>query len=393
MLFEEGEAYNHTDFHHFGWCPLFGKIPEFYISDVDYLLNQIITIIDESRKIWINSANLKNISEYPEWKLKKATELWFCLVTNFEFLFINRKYSKDTIEEETKYTIDSIKHLIISDITLITDAEILSIFTIYKATAALDFFYNQLVFYDDIDNAYLHLPIKLHVANLLLVQAKKIATQTHGEIKKGKPNKNESGKQVTNIFRWAKGTWEISYDGNTIHIPDRLGLWSIRYLLKQPGEKIHVNKLIHEQSNAGERKELIKKRAEKIEFKDVNESNSEDTGIDTEALNNYRKRLQELKIEMEEAEKDGNEAELNELQKENDKITACIKASVNKNGRLRELNSQVENNRSAVKNRINGALTLIKKEDSSLFKHLNTYIKRGTHCSYTFTEAPPWITD
>lgn len=219
ILFEdEGEAYNHTDFHHFGWCPLFGKIPEFYISDVDYLLNQITTIIDESRKIWINSTNLKNISEYPEWKLKKATELWFYLVTNFKFLFINLKYTINTIEEEANYIIDLIRHLIISDITLITDAEILSIFTIYKATAALDFYHNELVFDNDVDNAYLHLPKQVHVANLLLVQAKKIAKRQE-ETKRNvylQSGKNQSSTTYS-VNKWSD--IQISLiDNDTIHI-------------------------------------------------------------------------------------------------------------------------------------------------------------------------------
>lgn len=181
------EEYNHTDFHHFDWCPLLGVIPEKYDDRIDKSIPQIIRIIDESRKIFINSADIKNISEFPEWKLKLTREIWLWLLTNYQFIFINREYAISTIEEETKYIIDSIRHLVIYDIKLITDAEILAIFTIFKVTDALDF-YSAMLYYDDIDGTYIeHMPKYVHEVILLFAQAKK-KTQKREEIRKDVEN-------------------------------------------------------------------------------------------------------------------------------------------------------------------------------------------------------------
>ena len=210
------------------------------------------------------------------------------------------------------------------------------------------------------------------------------------DISQGQPESERQSKD--NVFRWCGGTWEITFDGKTIRPPDSNGLRYIHHLLTLHKE-IHVSELIKVIPDTQRKRSLLEKGG-KVGLEDgLNESTSDDS-IDATALKQYKERLIELGNDIKRLKDSGSELELKELQKESDQISTHLKAATGKKGRPRKLLNQEERWRQSVKSSINDALTVIKKNYPSLYKHFKTEqtIRLGVYCSYSPQKVISWIT-
>ncbi len=107
--------------------------------------------------------------------------------------------------------------------------------------------------------------------------------------------------QAENVFRWCNGTWQIKFDGSTIHPPDRKGLRYIHHLLANPSKEISTSELIKVIPDT-QGKRLLRKRGEGVLVEDGLNEPTSDNSIDEMALKQYRERLVEIDAAIKDAE-------------------------------------------------------------------------------------------
>jgi len=179
--------------------------------------------------------------------------------------------------------------------------------------------------------------------------------------------------------------WNLRYDQTTIHLRDAKGLRYIAYLLAHPGERFHVLELMAavegqggaNLSNAGSGVQTLA-----ADFKTSSDLGNAGPTHDLRARKDYRRRLHELRDELEEARRFNDLGRVEKLQKETEFITAEIAAASGLHGRSRKTADHVERARSMVSKRIRATIAKIHQRQSSLGYHLTTCIKTGYFCAY-----------
>src|SRR6202040_1460374 len=93
-----------------------------------------------------------------------------------------------------------------------------------------------------------------------------------------------------------------SHDGPTFRLRDAKGLHYIAYLLARPGQRIHVYDLIEAvEGSAANGRTTIHTGSEDLEI--VREIGGPGPSIDARARSEYRARLRDLHVEVDEAER------------------------------------------------------------------------------------------
>jgi tetratricopeptide (TPR) repeat protein len=139
------------------------------------------------------------------------------------------------------------------------------------------------------------------------------------------------------------------------------GLLYLRYLIDQPGREAHVLELVgveHQTGDAG-------------------------TVLDPRAKAEYRQRLDDLKEELEEAERFGDRGRVARAQEEIEAIAEQLAGAVGLGGRDRRAASDVERARVNVQRRLKDAIDRISAADAGLGRYLGASIKTGIYCSYS----------
>lgn len=111
---------------------------------------------------------------------------------------------------------------------------------------------------------------------------------------------------------------------------------------------------------------------------------------DAQARSAYRRRLEDLQAEMEEAERFNDPARATKAQAEINFITGELAAAYGVRGHARNTHDAAEKTRKAVTNRIRAALAQIQKQHPALWRHLFAAIKTGTFCSYRPEHQTLW---
>ncbi len=168
-------------------------------------------------------------------------------------------------------------------------------------------------------------------------------------------------KQQRNTFSFSGDVWELSFNNISIKLKDAKGLHDIRKLIAQPNETFHCLDLM----------EAV-----------VNETNTT-AAIDHKAKSDYKKRIRELQIELEEAEALHQMERIDTLREEYDRILDHLSQSLGLSGKSRTIGSTLEKARSAVTWRIRSVIKKIETLHPDLGKHLSKSIKTGTYCSYS----------
>ena len=215
---------------------------------------------------------------------------------------------------------------------------------------------------------------------------------------------DKMSKTQCNIFRWAGGTWEITYEGETIRPTDSKGLRYIHYLMHHPGKQIPVLELVQIWVSSGKAKQSLIEKGRNAEIEGLNESDSEEDSInklsikkhkeddvtDSLSVEEYERCLSYLREQEESAKLSGNVGELAEIQEKINKVEKELKASQNKYLRSRKFTGDIEQTRKAVYDCITRALTMTNKEHPSLGKHLKPLINTGASCGYNPTKEILW---
>jgi hypothetical protein len=156
--------------------------------------------------------------------------------------------------------------------------------------------------------------------------------------------------------------WAITAaPGPTLRLKHSKGLGYLRYLLDQPGRDVHVLELVGTEHVTGDAGEVLDPRA-KAE---------------------YRRRLDDLKDQLEEAERFADQARIERVQSEIQAIADQLAGAVGLGGRDRRAASDVERARINVQRRLKDAIDRIAAADPTLGRYLAAAVRTGTYCAYT----------
>jgi len=179
-----------------------------------------------------------------------------------------------------------------------------------------------------------------------------------------------NGHGETFVFRKAGDFWDVVYDGSGLfHLDDTFGAKYLDYLLHHPNEAISAYDLeVTVQPEKGEAR-----------AKDSIQAKS-----DPEALKSYLRELDKLRPAREKAKEDGDQAEVERL----DKDIEALEAAVSGNGQAGDAGEKARGNVSkaiaAVRRKVEG----LGKKDFS--QHIEQFVSTGYECIYNQPEGRVW---
>jgi class 3 adenylate cyclase len=153
--------------------------------------------------------------------------------------------------------------------------------------------------------------------------------------------------------------WLCSFAGATLHVKDSKGMHDLARLLGSPNEEVHVAELAGLVAVAGA-----------------------DAVLDDTAKAAFRKRIAELDVELDAADRANDATRSDAAQRERDAVLAELEAALGFGGRDRRLGDPVERARKAVSGRIRDAIGRITAAHHVLGAHLHATVRTGTYCSY-----------
>jgi hypothetical protein len=177
------------------------------------------------------------------------------------------------------------------------------------------------------------------------------------------------------VFRREGEIWSIGYDGTAFSLRDVKGLRYIALLLGSPGRELHAVELAQTVEGASGR---------------TRADGSAGPALDAQAKAAYRRRLQDLAEELEEARAWADPERAARAELEIDAVTAELAQAVGLGGRDRPGPSPAERARVNVTKTIRAAIKAIERHSPALGEHLAVSIRTGQFCSYAPPgEAPP----
>ena len=156
--------------------------------------------------------------------------------------------------------------------------------------------------------------------------------------------------------------WTISFDARTVRLKDTKGIHLLARLLTEPGREIHALDLVGAPGLVG----------------------GDDGGpvLDAAAKDAYRRRLNDLAEDLEEARRNNDPERAARAEAEIDALTDQLAAAVGVGGRDRRAASQSERARVAATRNLRAVIQRAADVHPSLGRHLEMTIRTGTYCSY-----------
>src|SRR6266852_5382331 len=200
--------------------------------------------------------------------------------------------------------------------------------------------------------------------------------------------KTSSPKQA--IFRKEGEYWTLGYGDKSFRLKDTKGLGYLAHLLRHPGVEFHVLDLAggiasqREKDKGSQSTHGLLRGAEDLEKAGIHIGSLGDAGemLDEQAKIAYRRRLSELREELEEAKQVGNIERAESAEQEIDALTSELSRAVGLGGRNRRAASASERARQSIGKTIKSVLERIAQSDAALGGILSRCIKTGTFCSY-----------
>jgi tetratricopeptide (TPR) repeat protein len=178
------------------------------------------------------------------------------------------------------------------------------------------------------------------------------------------------------LFRREGEYWSIAYEQDSFRLKDSKGLRYLARLLGEPGRELHALDLV-----VGERPGM---RPVRTPEPGLASSSPRDVGetLDAQAKAEYRRRLEELEHELDEAQAFGDLERMARAQEERDFLVGELVGAIGLGGRDRRMGSPAERARVSVTRAIRSAVARIHIHGPALGEHLERTIHTGTFCSY-----------
>jgi len=161
----------------------------------------------------------------------------------------------------------------------------------------------------------------------------------------------------------------VDFRGETLRLKASLGLTYLARLMETPGREVHVLDLVRERHGAGDAADLV---------------DQGDAGelLDDDARDAYRRRLDDLRETVTEAESFGDGARASRAREEMEHLANELSRAVGLGGRTRKAGVAAERARSAVQRRIRHAIERARAHHSGLADFLERSVNTGIHCSF-----------
>jgi tetratricopeptide (TPR) repeat protein len=173
------------------------------------------------------------------------------------------------------------------------------------------------------------------------------------------------------VFRRDGNVWTVAWDNSVIRLKDTRGLQYLGQLLARPGQEIHVLDLVaavHAEPGHAARRHLASADAGTI--------------LDAPARAAYRRRLTELRDELEEAAAYGDLGRTDRLREEMEFLTEQLASAMGIGGAARRVGGPSERARSAVTQNIRSTLKRLVQALPVLDEGLARRIRTGAFCAY-----------
>jgi len=192
------------------------------------------------------------------------------------------------------------------------------------------------------------------------------------------------------VFRKEGEYWAVGYGGKAIRLRDTRGLGYLAHLLRHPTTEFHVLDLvggIASQRNRGESGQSLQglpRGAEALERAGIHVTRLGDAGeiLDDQAKLAYKRRLFELREQLEEAKELGNVERAESAEQEIDVLTSELSRAVGLRGRNRRAASASERARQSITKSIKSVIVRIAQSDATLGQIFSRFIRTGIFCSY-----------
>src|SRR5271155_4969365 len=184
--------------------------------------------------------------------------------------------------------------------------------------------------------------------------------------------------------------WTVGYGGKSFRLKDSKGLGYLAHLLRHPSAEFHVLDLAggiagrHDDNETGESARGLPRGDGDLEKAGIHIGSLGDAGemLDEQAKAAYRRRLSDLREEMEEAKERGNVERAEQAEQEIDALTRELSRAVGLGGRNRRAISASERARQSIAKTIKSVLDRIAQSDAALGDLLSRCIRTGSFCSY-----------
>jgi tetratricopeptide (TPR) repeat protein len=181
------------------------------------------------------------------------------------------------------------------------------------------------------------------------------------------PAPSSAGAGSDAMFRSEGDYWTIGFAGQTSRLRDSRGLQYLGRLLGSPGREIHVLDLAGG-AQAGPRA--------------VGDAGDAGEVLDARAKAAYRRRLEEIDADIEQARTLGDIGRTAQAQSEREFLLSELSRAVGLGGRDRRAGAAAERARSAVTRAIRQALLRIRSDNPALGDHFDRTIRTGAYCVY-----------
>jgi hypothetical protein len=210
----------------------------------------------------------------------------------------------------------------------------------------------------------------------IVARAEQARAQAPPEAPGQAPPADHSVASVSGEMRWEGDVWTLHLDGRSVHIRDSKGVRCLATLLSNPGVEIHSLQLAGVPSRGTS--------AAASAAASLTATGSGDAGpiLDPQAKAAYRRRLDELREELDEAEAFNDPERASRARAEMDFIAAELAGAVGLGGRDRRTSSNAERARVAVTKAVRATLKRISEMDQDLGAELGATVRTGTFCVY-----------
>jgi AAA ATPase domain len=186
-----------------------------------------------------------------------------------------------------------------------------------------------------------------------------------------------------NLFRREGDFWTLRYAGSDVRVKDTKGMRYLAMLLASPGRELHVLRL----AGAAPPSSLPRGTLRGLTLGGFGQPL--DDAPDARARREYRKRLLDLRDELEEAERFGDLGRTGRLRAEIEHLVVQLTMRRSKSGRS---NEPAEKARKAVAKALRTQIVKLAAEHRALGRHLSESIHTGTFCVYDPPAPVEWET-
>ena len=170
--------------------------------------------------------------------------------------------------------------------------------------------------------------------------------------------------------------WAFHYEGGVARLRDSKGLRYLARLLRNPGQEVHaLDLVVGGGAGAG---------SARVPQPELGRAGAGDAGamLDPQAKAAYRRRLEDLREELDEATFNNDVGRAARAQEEMDFLLAELAAAVGLGGRDRKAASDSERARQSVTRAIKGAIERLGEANPPLGDHLRSTVRTGIYSAY-----------